>query len=380
MKNVEVAYILGAGFSSYAGLPLQRDFTASLLKGRDYKKGPSKDLVALIDIFIQDTFDHSKTAHARFWPELEDIFTCIDLSANTGHHLGENYAPSHLRMIRRALLSRINRMLHSEYERASKSRGLKWTQLKAFFNAIDPEKSAFVIMNWDTVVEARLEERYLGKVAFNYTGDSVAARFPATGDRIVERDVSDFSRVDLIKMHGSTNWLYCDNCRTLFWVPITDVLKVAEQAVSDDEWKKIREIVGGPEHAGWDWKCCHCKNVRLGGRIATFSYRKSLDFPMFQKSWFRAERALRRAKTWVFIGYSLPAADYEFKYFLKRIELSRSARPEYILVTYGDPGIENNTYRNYQRFFGRGIKIKENCFFSGIDKNVIARLKTIYSH
>ena len=87
MKRVKVAFILGAGFSTYAGLPLQREFTAALLKGRDFNKGPSKALVDFLSLFIHDTFDHSKIAGPKFWPELEDIFTSIDLSANTGHHL-----------------------------------------------------------------------------------------------------------------------------------------------------------------------------------------------------------------------------------------------------------------------------------------------------
>ncbi len=51
MKKVEVAYILGAGFSTYAGLSL---------------------------------------------------FTCTDLPAKTGHHLGEPYALSILRTINMA--------------------------------------------------------------------------------------------------------------------------------------------------------------------------------------------------------------------------------------------------------------------------------------
>ena len=41
------------------------------------------------------------------------------------------------------------------------------------------------------------------------------------------------------------------------------------------------------------------------------------------KTWFDAEDLLREAKNWVFVGYSLPEADYEFKYLLKRIELSK---------------------------------------------------------
>ena len=35
---------------------------------------------------------------------------------------------------------------------------------------------------------------------------------------------------------------------------------------------------------------------------------------MFQKSWFSAEKLLLAAENWIFISYSLPAADFEFKY------------------------------------------------------------------
>jgi hypothetical protein len=269
-------------------------------------------------------------------------------------------------------------MLQREYELASKNRGPKWNQLTRFFDAIDPQKSAFLIMNWDTVVEARIEALYGDKVDFTYTGDSVAANFPSAGDRIVARNISGFPRLHVIKMHGSTNWLYCDNCRKLFWLPAVDVLTVAQQALSDEEWMKIRKVVGGREYEGSRWKCCYCKNVRLGGRIATFSYRKSLDFPMFQKSWFQAEKALRQASTWVFLGYSLPSADYEFKYFLKRIQLSRQVIPEYFVVTYGGQGAKNLTYQNYQRFFGRRIRVGESCFLEGMDNEVIGRLEELY--
>jgi hypothetical protein len=376
MKSVEVAYILGAGLSTYAGLPLQSEFTAALLEGRDYSRGPSKTLVDFLSAFIHGAFDHSETAGAKFWPELEDIFTCIDLSANTGHHLGEEYSPSDLRTIRRALISRISRMLQRQYEVSSNRKDVKWNQLTQLFDAIEPERSAFVVMNWDTVAEAHLERRCGGPVNFNYTGDSIAADFPSTGDRIVERDTKPSTRVRVIKMHGSVDC--CDNCRRLFWFPPADVVKVANQAVSDAEWRSIRRAVGGPLYTGSKWKCPRCENVRLGGRIATFSYRKSLDFPMFQKSWFQAESVLRQARTWVFIGYSLPSADYEFKYFLKRIQLSQRPLPEYMLVAYGGKGTDNPTYRNYERFFGRGIKVGKNCFLDGINKRVVAQIEKLY--
>jgi hypothetical protein len=102
---------------------------------------------------------------------------------------------------------------------------------------------------------------------------------------------------------------------------------------------------------------CFCSDgVALGSRIATFSYRKALEFPMFQKSWFAAEELLRNAEEWVFIGYSLPAADFEFKYLLKRTQLSRKTPPVIKVVTGGSKGGALMTLRNYRRFFGADIK------------------------
>jgi len=117
--------------------------------------------------------------------------------------------------------------------------------------------------------------------------------------------------------------------------------------------------------------CPCCPNVPLGTRIATFSYRKALDFPMFQRTWFSAEQLLARAATWVFIGYSLPAADFEFKYLLKRVQLARSKKPKIVIVTGGGSKATNATIENYQRFFGDRIR-EDRIFKREIDDDAIA--------
>jgi hypothetical protein len=75
-----------------------------------------------------------------------------------------------------------------------------------------------------------------------------------------------------------------------------------------------------------------CTTVPLTTRIATFSFLKALDFPMFERSWQSAERLLRNADKCVFIGHSLPSADYEFKHLLKRVQLSRGEPPEFVVI------------------------------------------------
>ena len=75
---------------------------------------------------------------------------------------------------------------------------------------------------------------------------------------------------------------------------------------------------------------------------------------MHERSWGSAERLLRAAKTWVFVGYSLPAADYEFKLLLKRVQLSRFPAPDIVLIT-GGLGADD-TELSYRKFFGPHIR------------------------
>jgi hypothetical protein len=177
MSKVDHLFIVGAGFSNYAGLPLTNDFTEKLLDVAQLKEtGPSAIIVRFLQQFVQDTFDQNAGAAPEVWPHLEDIFTCIDLSANTGHHLGPKYSPSDLRAIRRSLIVRIIRMLRQTYTKARKLRTKEWRVLEQFFSMVVPEKCAFVCMNWDTVIEEGMEHAQNVK-DFDYGCDARFAQF-----------------------------------------------------------------------------------------------------------------------------------------------------------------------------------------------------------
>jgi hypothetical protein len=369
-------YIVGAGFSLHAGLPLQTEFTKALLASPQKAAHDIKPLTAYLGNFVHDVFDHNKTAMAKFWPELEDVFTNIDLAANTGHHLGRHHAPSELRMTRRVLLSRMMSMLNERFTAAEATGGPLWAKLDKFFTKLDVSRSAFISMNWDTVIERRLSA-LRGVNDFDYKCDAIRASFPVKGKRIVElRPLLGSQTIPVVKMHGSVNWLYCDNCRQLYWFPAAGALNVAKQLITQTEAKKLGLV---PARDFAKWNCRECVDVPLTTRIATFSYLKALDFPMFERSWLSAEELLRHAKRWIFIGYSLPAADYEFKHLLKRVQLSREAPPEFVVVTGGKKNNTDNTYRNYQGFFGRDIRRKnngdQNFFARGLTAQALAAIR-----
>jgi hypothetical protein len=354
-------YVVGAGFSKYAGLPLQLDFTEAMLEPRSDKAHPMQPLIGHLGQFIHDAFDHNESAKAKHWPNLEDVFTNIDLAANTGHHLGATHAPSKLRMTRRVLLARMMYMLNERYMEAEKNKADDWKKLDSFFKDLDIDHSAFISINWDTVIERRLAERH-GLDNFDYRCGAIAANFRSKGRVVKERVLAkDARKAPVVKIHGSVNWLYCDNCRQLYWFSPDDAIRVAMQLITPEEAGKL-ELKKAEGCA--KWRCLNCTTVPLTTRIATFSFLKALDFPMFERSWLSAEHLLRSADKWVFIGYSLPGADYEFKHLLKRVQLSRKTPPEFVVITGGSDS--HNTYLNYQRFFGRDIKENENFFPDGL--------------
>jgi hypothetical protein len=366
-KRERSVFIVGAGFSLYAGMPLQRDFTDALLTGRGSASGNSGKIVQHLRKFVNAAFDHKTSADAKFWPELEDIFTCIDLSANTGHNLGSEFSASDLRTIRRGLIYRIITMLRERYREARDRKDTDWQTLLRFFKSLDPAAVGFIATNWDTVVEDMLAEAHEIQ-HFAYGCNAICGSLRSANKEIKETAPSGM-KVPVIKMHGSVNWLYCDNCRRLFWMRPDETYKVAGQLLSSEDWKRIDPA---SRHSSDRWHCGRCGADSLGTRFATFSYRKALDFPMFQKSWFSAERLLRSAKNWIFIGYSLPAADFEFKYLLKRVQLSRRDPPNFAVVSGGD--LSDRAYEHYQHFFGREIRKGENFFGHGLDKRALAHI------
>jgi hypothetical protein len=376
MGKTDHLFIVGAGFSRYAGLPLTNDFTMKLLDVAQFQEGgPSALTVRFLRQFVYDVFDHKTEAAAAVWPQLEDIFTLIDLSANTGHHLGPKYSPSDLRTVRRALIVRIIRMLRQTYTKAKRQRAEKWQSLETFFSMIDPDRCAFISMNWDTVIEQGMYKQKVKE--FDYGCDAKHIEFDEASLR--RADSKSKKSLQVIKIHGSANWLYCDACRTTFWVDPDSTLNVADQLFRDTDWKTVEKHIGEAYKYVGKWQalaCPLCSAQALGTRFATFSYRKALDFPMYEQSWLTVARLLREASTWTFIGYSLPPADYEFKHLLKYVQLTRSTPPHLVLISGGAGAHE--TQKSYQKFFGPQLRASAVSYFKdGFSTEAIDHLKSI---
>lgn len=369
--NTEHLFIVGAGFSSHAGLPLTNNFTEKLLdvKGLKYPSQSSM-IVKFLQDFVEKVFGHGPGSKPDEWPELEDIFTCIDLSANTGHHLSGGYSPSELRTVRRALIVRIIRMLDQTYTRGLRKADKDWVALEDFFSSVRADKCAFLSMNWDTVIEQGLS-RTQSISSIDYGCSATHVEIDSSHKRL--QTIASTNQIAVLKPHGSANWLYCDACRQMFWVPPDKTQWVANFLFKPSDATVMRKFIGEKLVRTRNvYNCPTCSAPALGTRFATFSYRKALDFSMHERSWAAAEQLLWASKSWVFVGYSLPAADYEFKLLLKRVQLCRPTPPDVVLITGG--GGAHLTERSYQKFFGPGINV---VFKNGLDAGTIQHLKHI---
>ena len=363
--------IVGAGFSFNAGLPLASNFTNELLNIDGLNmRGPSRQQIRYLRNFVDQVFGEGDKRSADEWPELEDIFTLIDLSANTGHHLGPNYSAAELRIVRRAIIVRMIRMLSQAYRRRQDDPDANWRSLEQLFEQFNMRDTAVLSMNWDTVFE-----RGVARTQKVRNTDYGCHATPVTfkSNRLVKRTVSGRA-LHLLKPHCSVNWLYCDACRETFWVPPSDSEKVAQTLFRKQDWDVI--LLGSKVSTPTvrSPACPHCEGHSLGTRFATFSYRKALEFPMHAASWRTAEEYLKRTVDWVFLGYSMPAADFEFKHLLKRVQLTELTRPNITVITGGNDA--NATEERFTKFFGN-VSGERTFFKNGLDNEALAHLRDI---
>ncbi len=331
----DTVMILGAGFSKAAGLPLQSELSNALIENQE-----SNQLEQTITRAIGEYLDHCFGWDPRSPPpSLEEMFTMLDLSANNGHNLGRPFQPKRLRALRRMMIYRVLTIL-----RPPKAMQASLTTLLQHFVSTENPSCSFVVLNWDIVLETHLRSLTEMGVDYGFRAHPWNPN-PPTPHPLVK----------VAKVHGSGNWAYCDNCHMLFFdmarqlpVEIRAGLVKADFRLYEENLQDstFDGEVGLPDVD----RCCRNCQCAVGPHIATFSYAKSYRTHAFAATWQAAEWILSEAQRWIFIGYSLPEADFEFKHLLKVAELKTASmrRKQIDVVLKEDCEAETS----YSTFFG----------------------------
>lgn len=142
--------------------------------------------------------------------------------------------------------------------------------------------------------------------------------------------------VKQLKLHGSLNWLQCTRCMRLY------AQFNQKDAIRNFEIKS---------------SCRHCDNNfpeefgrhLLASNLIMPTYIKDLTNPQYKIIWQNAGIEISEADKLVFIGYSLPNADFEMRQLLSRMTRKKA---EIEVVDYCDEHGENRIKTHWERFFG----------------------------
>ncbi len=160
---------------------------------------------------------------------------------------------------------------------------------KSFGEFVEQENVAIITTNWDTICEQILKDQKINYFCPNEITDI--------------KKTTRKKCVNIIKVHGSINWFTCLNCGKLQIKPLKEE---ANFLLQDN--KRF---------------CKNCKSEESDDylyvpEIITPTMIKSFDRRIYSNIWQSAENLLKNASRIIFVGYSLPPADFELKYMLTK--------------------------------------------------------------
>jgi len=346
-RNGRIVYVIGAGFSKPAGFPLQAEI---LERVRSFTYLDLAD-----DVPAQASSDNLQTQKflgERFGsdqePTLEDVFTLLD-QLIAGKVALPGYSVQQLHEVRDVL----DRAILLPFHQASASvrdtgaefyRSVAAFMLRSALSGAPVDGTVSIVsLNWDSLMEdslvwcvRELAGRDLAGVEYCCPLSSLTGKAWSYGP---PSSTSGSGTIKVAKLHGSTNWLSCPMCKRLFTGLGSD----------QDVWR----LYVRPR------KCPHCMKLWLDPSVVrgeapelepffvTPTFAKVFDNPHIQLIWHTAFVELSEADEVVFIGYSLPDADYHVRTLLRRA-IRRDARIT-VVLTQGDE-TRRNTPKNLRRF------------------------------
>jgi NAD-dependent SIR2 family protein deacetylase len=356
-------YILGAGFSAPSGAPVVRDF---LDKSRALYDDPTSGMSEGEQAQFKRVFEFKHTmaaAREKFVIDLdniENLFGLVEIS----HRLGEGDERT-----RNDVIFVIAKTLQLSIGRSSMPRpriGMGLGYVPAMLEPIaapggaifrDEGQNNFTAEMYDyfaALVAGMLDDKQKKAtrkdtiITFNYDlvcdeairriGFDPNYHLPGAENLVGARN-SDRS-IDVLKLHGSTNWAICRNCHS---VRILD--------------RKLTEYLNHLERLG----CCHESKPEF--LLVPPSWDKKDYSDVIKSVWSKAVEELKAATRICIIGYSLPEVDAFFRYLLT-LALSKNDHLQRVVVVDRQPAMEDaykkvfdQTFRERRfEFAGRGTK------------------------
>ncbi|SMG13000.1 SIR2 family protein [Sphingobacterium psychroaquaticum] len=380
----KTVYVLGAGFSMDAGAPSQANLVKAIYDLKGNKKYSSKRL-SFINKWIEEFDNFLKNGlcvsdEERFYYTLEDVYTPIDkcISENASFR---GHTIKYLQELRDNLNRLITLAIRESIDKSSNSK----KPIDDFANFIvntsrgrleneKEDKISIITTNWDIMLDNKIYELlfseakkakkdFIGVVDYCCYLSSLDEHDNSVKPGLYALGKGGYN-VKILKLHGSLNWMQCPKCQRLYV-------------------KFYRRFNGG--YVFNKKYCRHCERNFKQNKDISNKLEMNLIMPTFLKNlnniqnkliWQNAGIELSEADKIVFIGYSLPQADFEFKQLLSRM-IKNEAKIEVYLIENDNPEKYKGNLKyltagyRYQNFFSKrelkieysGVKgfVKNNC-------------------
>lgn len=227
---------------------------------------------------------------------LEDIFTSFDKSVDMREN-AYHYTYNQLDVLQQSIL----RLFVYYFSRRVNEHSFN---AKDYLNMVDYIKDAnidtVITTNWDVLLERYFD---INDIAYTYLFNSSYVLDQYGKEYNYPKKL--INSMSLIKIHGSINWFRCLKCGTLH---VWDTNSCGDLLLNE------RPMI----------KCPRCgsietiDNISFKPEIITPTMLKAINSQLYNNLWKNAAYALHKAKKVIFCGYSLPLADFEFRYMLKQ--------------------------------------------------------------
>lgn len=330
-------YLLGAGFSAPSGAPVVRYF---LDKSREFYSDLASDMDEDERERFRNVFDFKRSmaaAREKFLIDLDDVeklFGLIEMSDRLGRPGAAETRANMIYVIAKTLqlatspgIRRpkigFDAAVTPSLDRLATSGPLKNTSGNEFTADIYDYFAALVGGLLDH--KDKRPTRKDTVITFNYDlvcDDAIrrvglSPNYNLPEDPVSRPDID--GTIDVLKLHGSTNWAICRKC-------------IRNINVLDRKWtndpKRLREL-----------RCPQCNDTSYELLLVPPSWDKNDYQKIMRIIWSKAVEELAKASRVCVIGYSMPEMDAFFRYLLT-LALSENHRINKIIVVDSNPEIE----------------------------------------
>lgn len=353
--KTKVVYILGAGFSKEANAPSQEELVKNIFE--TFKESPLMIGIDKMDefkVFLNSTL-HIPEGLQETIP-LEDIFTPLDRCIADNISFG-NLSVDELRKKRELIFELIGKTLQYKLQNANNqyieifAKYLIYkSRQRAYQNYSNTDPVTVISTNWDIILDNSIHNNINNRID-NAKGVVDYCCYISSYDKddhTIKPALQVLGEggynVKLLKLHGSLNWLQCPRCHRLF-VKFNE--KIAMNPYANDDKPTCRHC---------DDNFDKCDSHRLVSNLIMPTFLKDLSNPQYKIIWQNAGIELSEAKKIVFIGYSLPQADFEMRQLLSRMVDKRTEIEVVDFISTKDNGVAfDKLIKTYKQFFGRRV-------------------------